>query len=146
MSWLRTPSDPARGDAAGFGREGESGAAPGIDRLEITDAALHTWGLDEGENAKPALILRVDSQQSVSRGRGLVPREPLWAARPPVNLFLEPTFALTRDPRAPLGPIPPVRPPLQHMIEADTETAPPTLSGTGDGMANCSALVSIAPG
>jgi hypothetical protein len=65
-----------------------------------------------GENAKPGLILRADGQQSVSRGQaGLsprLPREPLCATRPPVNLFAALSFLLARDPRVPLGAIPPV--------------------------------------
>jgi hypothetical protein len=89
-----------------FGRRRGKRAAPGIDRLEIADAALHTWGLDEGENAKPALILRVDSQQSVSRGWRPRPRLSVSLGIPlgptiTVNIFTEFEFCPRQGPAPP---------------------------------------------
>ena len=73
---------------------------------------LHPWGLGEGENAKPALILRVEGQQSVSRGRAPRPRLSAsvgipWDATITVNFFLEfevlPSPGTRRAMRAPLA-------------------------------------------
>jgi hypothetical protein len=73
------------------------------------DAALHTGLGPLGETPNPRLILRAHGQQGVRRLA--LASLPLWeppgAAPTFGNLFTDLASALARDPRAPLGPIPP---------------------------------------
>jgi len=74
------PAICACGNTAGFGRDGRKSGA-GYRPHQITGTALHTWGLDRRENAKPDLILRADGQQNVTRCRA-PSRSPLCASPP----------------------------------------------------------------